>query len=189
MQKRILILVCLLAAASTLLRAQEIPTETRAGELQIGLGFSRATPDYTEDHFYGPSFYATFDFRDHLGVEADFHSVKGNTKAEALGGDAGISEKTYEIGMRGVWHPGRFDPYAKLMVGRGVFNYPYIPGTTTAAANLAYNMYAVGFGVDLRAKRYLNIRLFDYELQKWSSFPPHGLTPQVITFGVAYRFH
>jgi hypothetical protein len=26
-------------------------------------------------------------------------------------------------------------------------------------------------------------------LQKWGSFPPHGLSPKVYTFGVAYRFH
>jgi hypothetical protein len=187
--KRILILVCLLAATGPLyLRAQEMPTESRTGELQIGLGYSRATPDYTDNHFYGPSLYATFDFRDHLGVEADFHDVKGNTSTGA-GGDSGTYEKTYEVGMRYVWHPWRLDPYGKLLVGRGVFNYPYITGTTTPSANLAYNMYSVGFGVDLRTKRYLNIRLFDYELQKWGSFPPHGLTPQVITFGAAYRFH
>ncbi len=180
MQKRILILVCLLAAASTLLRVQEIPTETRAGELQIGLGYSKASPDYTMQSFYGPSIYATFDFRDHWGVEADFHDVKQGGSAPQ---NQDISEKTYEVGGRFVCHPGRFDPYGKLLVGRGVFNYP------NNTANLAYNMYSVGFGVDLRTTRYLNIRLFDFELQKWGSFPPHGLTPKVITFGVAYRFH
>jgi hypothetical protein len=187
--KKILILVCLLAATSPLLlHAQEMPTESRTGELQIGLGFSRAAPDYISNTIYGPSIYATFDFRDHLGVEADFHDVKGNNSV-GTGGDGGLYEKTYEVGVRGVWHPGRFDPYAKLMVGRGVLNYPFIQGTTRSAGNIAYNMYAIGGGVDLRVKRYLNVRLFDLELQKWLSFPPHGLAPTVVTFGVAYRFH
>jgi hypothetical protein len=185
--KRILILICLLAAARPLLlHAQEMPTEERTGELQIGLGYSRASPDYTPGHFYGPSIYATFDFRDHWGIEADFHDVK---QSSGVQGYQGIYEKSYEVGGRYVWHPGRFDPYVKLMVGRGVFNFPYIAGTTTPSANLAYNMYSVGGGVDLRVKRYLNVRLFDYELQKWGSFPPNGLAPQVITFGAAYRFH
>jgi hypothetical protein len=164
-----------LGAATPLLRAQEIPTETRAGELQIGIGYSDSSPDYTEDKFKGPSIYATFDFRDHIGIEGDFHYVSG--------GNQQIYEKTYEIGPRYVWHPGKFDPYVKLLVGRGVFNYP------DNTANLAYNMYSFGGGLDYRATRYLNVRIIDLEMQKWGSFPPNGLSPTVFTFGVAYRFH
>jgi len=174
--KRILIIVGLLAAtAAPLLHAQEIPTETRAGELQVGMGYSYSSPDYTEDHFTGPSIYATFDFRDHIGIEGTFHYVSG--------GNQQIYEKTYEIGPRYVWHVSRLNPYAKLLVGRGVFNYP------NNTANLAYNMYSVGGGVDVRVKPYLNVRVIDVEMQKWGSFPPNGLTPIVATFGVAYRFH
>jgi len=183
--KRILILVCLLGAAAPLLRAQEMPTETRAGELQIGAGYSVAAPDYGADDqkFTGPSIYATFDFRDHIGIEGTFHYVKEPGTDSYGGPGADMYEKTYEIGPRYVWHPYKFDPYVKVLVGRGVFNYPY------NTANLAYNMYSAGFGVDLRTTRYLNIRLFDYEYQRWGSFPPNGLQPNVISFGVAYRFH
>ena len=176
--KRILILVCLLAAATPLLRAQEIPTETRAGELQIGAGYSGADPDYSPHTFYGPYIYASFDFRDHIGVELNFHDV-----SEPSSFNEGIYERTYEIGPRYVWHIKRFDPYVKVEVGRGVFNYAF------NSANLAYNMYSVGGGCDLRTTRYLNVRLFDFELQKWGSFPPNGLSPTVLSFGVAYRFH
>jgi hypothetical protein len=28
----------------------------------------------------------------------------------------------------------------------------------------------------------------EYEFQKWTSFPNGGLTPQLVTFGVAYHF-
>ncbi len=178
MVKRILILVCLMAAAMPLLRAQEIPTEERAGELQIGLGYSMASPDYSPHTFSGESLYADYDFRDHWGVEVDFHDVKEPSKY-----NEGMYEKTYEIGPRYVWHVSRFNPYAKLLLGRGVFNYPY------NTANLAYNMYSFGGGVDIRVKPYLNVRLVDIELQKWGSFPPNGLNPTVYTFGVAYRFH
>jgi len=176
--KRILILVCLLAAATPLLRAQEIPTETRAGELQIGAGYSGADPDYSPHTFYGPYIYASFDFRDHIGVELNFHDV-----SEPSSFNEGIYERTYEIGPRYVWHINRFNPYVKVLVGRGVFNYPH------DTANLAYNMYAPALGCDVRVTRYLNVRLFDFEYQKWSSFPPHGLQPNIVSFGVAYRFH
>jgi hypothetical protein len=176
--KRILILVCLMAAAMPLLRAQEIPTEERAGELQIGLGYSKASPDYSPHTFSGETLYADYDFRDHWGIEGDFHDVK-----EPSSDNEGIYEKTYEIGPRYLWHISRFDPYVKILIGRGVFNYPF------NSANLAYNMYSFGGGVDIRVKPYLNVRLIDVELQKWGSFPPNGLSPKVYTFGVAYRFH
>jgi hypothetical protein len=176
--KRILILVCLLAAAMPLLRAQEMPTQERAGELQIGIGYSKAKPDYTDYTFTGESLYADYDFRDHWGIEGDFHYVK-----EPSNQAGGMYEKTYEIGPRYLWHISRFDPYVKLLFGRGVFNYP------NNSANLAYNMYSFGGGCDIRVKPYLNVRLIDVELQKWGSFPPNGLSPIVYTFGVAYRFH
>jgi hypothetical protein len=67
------------------------------------------------------------------------------------------------------------------MYGRGVFNFPY------DVANLAYNLFAGGVGADVRVLPYLNLRL-DYEYQRWLSFPPTGLTPQILTVGVAYHF-
>ena len=91
-------------------------------------------------------------------------------------------ERTYEIGPRYVRDYGRFSPYVKAMYGRGVFNFP-----PQNAANLAYNMFAGGAGVDYRVLPYLNVR-FDYEYQDWSSFPPTGLKPQLFTIGAAYHF-
>ena len=68
------------------------------------------------------------------------------------------------------------------MIGRGVFNYP-----AYYHANLAYNMYAPGAGVDVRIKSYLNVR-GDFEYQQWPSFPPNGLSPAVLSIGAAYHF-
>ena len=31
-----------------------------------------------------------------------------------------------------------------------------------------------------------NLRV-DFESQRWLSFPPHGLTPNVFSFGIAYH--
>ncbi len=102
-------------------------------------------------------------------------------------------ERTYEIGGRYVIHHGRLDPYAKGMYGRGVFNFPPYPNNPTgpASANLAYNLFAIGGGVDFRLKSYLNLR-GDYEWQKWLGggqvLLPNGITPQLFTLGVAYHF-
>jgi opacity protein-like surface antigen len=173
-------------------------TEIRVGDLQAGGGFSYATPDYGPQNLSGFNFYATFDFREWLGIEADFHQVNSGTASK-------IYERTYEIGPRVVRHYGRFAPYAKVLIGRGVFNYPpdcldrttflptscnspnVDPSTTGASANLAYNEVAFGVGVDVNVTRRINARL-DYEYQDWFGFTPSGLTPQVYSVGVAYHF-
>lgn len=179
MTRKLLFVFAAAILATSRLHAQAAPTAVRAGDLQIGVGYSFASPDYTEDTFRGPSIYASFDFREHWGIEADFHQV---TQPSKNGGGQNIYERTYEIGGRYVRHyRGFINPYAKVMVGRGVFNFP------NNTANLAYNMYSLGGGIDFNVQKHINVR-GDYEFQKWPSFPINGLSPQVLTIGVAYHF-
>ena len=118
--------------------------------------------------------YATLDFSPHLGAEFMFHQVKTQFAD-------GIYERTYEIGPRYVRHYGRFDPFVKVSYGRGVFNFP------DDVANLAYNMFTGTAGVDVHVQRHVNVRA-EFEVQRWLSFPPHGLQPTLFTLGAAYRF-
>jgi hypothetical protein len=76
------------------------------------------------------------------------------------------------------------------MYGRGVFNYPPLFGDPKLGpiANLAYNIFAIGAGVDYHVVPSLNVRA-EYEYQQWLSFPPNGLTPRIFSVGMAYRFH
>jgi hypothetical protein len=67
------------------------------------------------------------------------------------------------------------------MIGRGDFSYPF------GLSNLSYNLYAGGAGADFKAAERLHLRA-EYEVQSWSSFPNGGLTPKLLTFGVAYHF-
>ena len=167
-------IVGLLATAS-LLQAQSFPTASRAGDLSIGAGYAVAKPDYGTDNFKGFTGYADFDFFHNLGVELNFRFLKGPQKD--------LYEKTYEAGVRYHRNYGRFAPYGKIMIGRGVFNYQ------NSVANLAYNMAAAGGGVDCKViKPYITVRA-DAEYQRWSGFPPNGLTPIVGYVGVAYHFH
>ena len=172
----------LLTAATVLglsqtLLGQGLPTATRAGDLQIGGGFTFARSGYnfTPIHLIGESFYTTFDMRHHWGGEFDFHNVKATE-------DSTIYERTYEIGPRVFLNRGALAPYAKVMYGRGVYNFP------RGLANIAYNIYTFGGGADLAVKRSLNVRL-DYEYQNWAGFPLGTLHPSVVTLGVAYHFH
>jgi hypothetical protein len=172
--KRLWLLIGLLAG-TPLLHAQSEPTASRLGDLQIGVGYGLADPDYTPEKFKGIAAYADFDFTSHLGAEFDFRLLQDSTPQD-------FYEKTYEVGVRYHRNYGRLSPYGKIMVGRGVFNYQY------GIANLAYNMFAIGGGADYHINRSINVRA-DFEYQHWTGFPPSGLTPIVGTLGVAYRFH
>ncbi len=173
--------VIVVAACASAAHAQAVFTAKRAGDLQAGGGFSIANADYDHPKLRGASIYASFDFKEHFGVEIDFHQVNAPNPST-------IHERSYEIGGRYVRHYGIFNPYARLMYGRGVFNYQY------NVANLAYNMADAGVGVDVNVTRRVNVRA-DYEYQQWFSFrgnlndPGSGtLSPQVFTIGAAYHF-
>jgi hypothetical protein len=167
------------------LRAQVAPAATRGGrELQAGASFDLGHSDYGTSTLRGLGFYTTDDFRPHLGVELNFHQLYDSNSKTA------IYERTYEVGPRYSLKFGPLRPYAKLMIGRGVFQFPPDPlhPKNGPVANLAYTMWSGGFGADYRVKPSMNIRV-DYELQRWSGFPPNGLSPRVLSLGVAYHFH
>ena len=170
---------------TTALCAQVVPpARGRSINLQLGATFNAASPDYGPDSLKGFGFYSTVDFAHHLGAEAEFHQL------DDTGGKEGIYERSYEIGPRYVWHFRRLAPYAKFMYGRGIFNFPPSAQNPAAGpvANLAYNMWAAGFGADYRVRSSINFRV-DCEFQQWPGFPPDGLSPRVFGFGVAYHFH
>ena len=158
-------------------------TATRKADLQLGGGFAYAlTADsgtsyaiqtgYTNAHITGFKIYGTYDFLNHVGVEANFNQLNGQSS---------VYERTYEIGPRYVLRYGRFAPYARVMYGRGVFNFPQ------NEANLAYNVGVLGGGVDYTFTQHINLRA-DYEYQEWFNFPPHDLTPSILSIGGAYHF-
>ncbi|WP_263408372.1 porin family protein [Terriglobus tenax] len=166
-----------LAAALPVARAQSVYTASRKFDLQAGGGYSIAKSDYAPEKYRGFNLYFDLDFRPHWGIEGVFHQVNQPSPGK-------MYERTYEIGPRYTrqYKDGLFRPYVKAMYGRGVYNYP------NDVANLAYNLFAGGGGLDVRVHPRINVRVFDYEYQRWLSFPPNGLSPQVVSFGVAYHF-
>jgi hypothetical protein len=171
---RIVIVIGLLGTAS-LLHAQSEPTATRLGDLKIGGGLSTANSDYG-GRYNGGTAYVDFDFLPHIGVEGAFHFVKDSS---------GLYEKTYEVGGRYFRPYRKFVPYAKVMYGRGVFNFP--PLADGFRPNLAYNLIAGGIGTDYRVKPWLFVRA-DWEYQDWLGFQNSSLSPNILTVGGAYRF-
>jgi opacity protein-like surface antigen len=172
-----LLVAALLVCGSSLAHGQAKYTATRAGDLQLGAGYTNGTSDYVNNRISGFSGYATFDFKEHFGAEFDFHQSKDP--------NSDVYERSYEWGGRYLRHydNDRYRPYARLMYGRGVFNFPF------NVANLAYNMIVGAGGVDIAVRKNINVRA-EYEYQYWLSGPglTNGLTPMMINIGVAYHF-
>jgi opacity protein-like surface antigen len=158
-------------------RAQSNTTASRIGNLQIGAGFVFAKSNYnfTPINLFGGSLYTTFDIRNHWGGEFNFRHTRASS-------DSTVYERTYEIGPRIFIARGPLIPYAKVLYGRGVYNFH------NNIANIAFNMYTFGGGADFQLRRSINLRA-DYEYQTWMGFPITNLHPSVITIGVAYHFH
>jgi hypothetical protein len=171
---RIVILAGLLSVTCAL-KAQSEPTASRVGDLKVGGGLSSAASDYG-DRYNGGAAYVNFDFLPHIGVEGEFHFVKDPND---------LYEKTYEVGGRYFFHHGRLSPYAKVMYGRGVFNFP--EEADGFRPNLGYNIMAGGIGSDYILKPYLVVRA-DWEYQTWFGFENSSLSPNILTVGAAYRF-
>ena len=171
-------LALIFGAFAPQLLGQAVPTAFRQRSLQVGAGFSFAGPDYTPQTLYGFSLYADLNLTRNLGAEVSIHQIN-------LGGNRYFGENSYVLGPRYIFHYKRFNPYAKALLGYGVFqdNFPDHKHTSDA-----YFSYGIGGGVDYHLTDRVNLRLADVEFQKWPNFPPTGLSPVVYTFGAAYVF-
>jgi hypothetical protein len=170
----------------SLLMSQAAPTATRVVDLQVGGVFSLANPGIASDatvrygqmNFKGGGLYSTFDPTNHVGMEVSVGQVFGIE---------GVHERTYQIGPRFYMTHDRFQPYAKVLFGRGVFNFP------NNMANEGFTIGALGGGLDYRFGYSVHFRA-DYEYQRWFGFGgkvdyfPGQLSPGVLSFGAAYHF-
>jgi hypothetical protein len=169
-------LACVLSL-TTVGRTQALPTATGRGLLQVGGGYSIAKPDYAQGNLQGFSGFADFDLGLHWGLEADAHILSIVTPHD-------VAENSYLIGPRIILPHGRFKLYGKVLLGIGdlvvqnpAYNIGHPAGTSFA--------YAAGGGLDIAATHRIVIRAIDFEYQHWNY--QSGLTPSVLTIGLAYR--
>lgn len=180
--RKLLIPVLAVFAASTHLYSQALPAAEKKGNIEVGASVVVANPDYSPGKKAGFNIFADYNFTKHFGAEGKFTQVGGS-------GSGGVSERTYEAGGRILWgfHPKflghrQLTPFANFDVGGGVFNFQ------NSYQNGTYGMYAGGGGADYNITRSFDVRAA-YEYQRWSSFPPRGLQPNLFTIGVVYRIH
>lgn len=184
------LLASLLSLAS-IGHAQALPTATGQGRMQVGGGFSYAIPNFWTTSIGDPAFanngiggitgFANYDLNAHFGAEADFHCLALITALDR-------AELSFLVGPRVMLHRGRYTLYGKALIGiEDLFiqeqqdNYGVQSG--------AGSVYAFGGGLDFHYNDRIVIRAFDYESQSWPGYGTSGISPTVITFGVAYRFH
>jgi len=180
---------CLLSLAFSLvvllpssLHAQASAAATRGGIAQVGGAYTYSNEDeYPGKHLQGITLYGTFDLNNHIGVEGDVHL------ASVIKSYYQYKETSYDAGLRWTQRYRKFAPYGKALVGFGhssAINKVQIVGGSSPGS---YFLYALGGGLDYELSPKINIRAVDFEYQRWPNFPPHGLTPPLFTFGVAYR--
>ena len=179
-RNRLILCFCLMSllGLSSYANAQDMPAAVRPIQVQIGGGFSFAKPDYGYPYIKGFTVYGDAAYRHLFGVEADVHYNSILTPTD-------IGENTYMIGPRvSLIHEDRMNFYAKAL--GGVADFEYQKGTYPNPHTDTYGAFAVGGGIEFRASRHIVVRAIDIEGQWWPGFEPHGLTPFVTTFGVAY---
>lgn len=118
---------------------------------------------YGEVNLLGASAFVDFEGMHHFGVEGEarwlaFHLSDKN------GPEADEHTSTYLAGPRYSRYYGKFQPYAKVLVGLGHFTYPY------HYAKENDFVVAPGGGFDFRLTRRIRFRAVDFEYQAWPQF-------------------
>ena len=167
-----------LGAASVLmflptLHAQADYTAFRTTRIQAGAGGLYLNNDYTEHANKGISAWGDYDFNRFLGVEVEAHLGSIITPDD-------IGENSYFIGPRLSYRKKNAAFYAKLVVGRASIT------NQETNSSKSYNSYAYGGGLDYKVSRHFNVRVVDFELQKWPDFEPNTLSPLAISVGLMY---
>lgn len=181
--KRILFTLSLLLFSGAIARGQATATASRLLDLQVGGTFTFSLPDYTPQDAIGFGAYTTLDFTRHYGVELGYHRI-------AISQHSPATETSFVYGVRYHGDYGIYRPYVKAGLGRGDFNFPSQTPPFVSVANLGYNLYFGGGGMDFAVSRRVNVRA-DIEYQSWFARPglPNGLTPTLFSIGAAYHFN
>jgi hypothetical protein len=93
-----------------------------------------------------------------------------------------VHDETYLMGPRYNFNgPGRWGPYAKVLIGNGQFNFPF------NYAHGGYLVVAGGGGIDYHLNRKFALRVADVEYQYWPQFTFGTLSSIKVSAGVQYR--
>jgi hypothetical protein len=169
----VLLAICLAEPRSAV--GQVVPSADAGGSrLTVGATAIGYALQYGERKMLGVAAIADIDTKRRIGFEGEaqwliFHQT------------ANVHTETYLIGPRYQMTFGRFQPYAKGLVGFGRFNYPYNLGQDNDL------VIAPGGGLDYRLTNRLRLRLADFEYQFWPQFHYGALSSYGVSSGIRVR--
>jgi hypothetical protein len=141
--------------------------------IAVGAGGAFFNSNYGQRWVSGYSIYADVN-RDHrYGAEFRAQSLRFNQ-------EQGIRETSYLLGPRMSFPHGNWLPYARVLLGGGIFNAPY------NYAEGSYFVVAPGGGVDYVRGRF-RYRIADIEYQAWPNFTFGELHPWGYNTGISIR--
>lgn len=94
---------------------------------------------------------------------------------------ANVHAETYALGPRYHRNIGKFQPYAKGLVGFGNFAFPY------GLAHGHYMMVTAGGGLDYHIRRRIYLRVADIEYQYWPQFTYGAMSSFGVSAGIRVR--
>lgn len=138
-----------------------------------GTGFGEYL-QYGQRNMLGASVFVDGDTTRRIGIEAEGRWLEFNQTAN-------VHAETYSIGGRYHFDVGRFQPYAKGLVGIGSFNFPYNYATGR------YLVVTAGGGVDFHWTRRIYVRAADFEYQDWPEFTYGAMTTASVSAGLRVK--
>jgi hypothetical protein len=174
--------ICVLLLASSIAgplsaHGQTVPEGDAGGfNLTVGATLSGDYVQYGDRKMLGVAAIADLDTRRRIGLEGEAHWVIFHQTAN-------VHTSTYLIGPRYHLDLGKFQPYAKGLIGLGKFNYPYNYGQDNDLVA------AMGAGVDYRITHRIRLRIADIEYQYWPKFHYGALSCLSVSAGIRVRIH
>jgi hypothetical protein len=156
-------------------RAQVVaPGDQGGARLSVGALGSAYTLQYGQRKMAGIAGFVDLDTKRRFGIEAESRWLEYHQTAN-------VHAETYSIGGRYHFDVGRFQPYAKGLVGFGDFNFPY------NYANGRYLVVTAGGGLDYHWTHRIYVRAVDFEYQDWPQFTFGNMNSFGVNAGLRVR--
>jgi hypothetical protein len=167
----------LLFSGAYSLRAQVVPAGDAGGlNLTAGGAITGFKLQYGDRKMLGVAAFVDADTRRRIGIEAEGRFLEFHQTAN-------VHAETYTIGPRYHLTFGRFQTYAKGLVGFGIFHYPYGYGTDSDF------VLSPGIGVEYRLSRRVRWRMGEFEYQFWPQFHYGAMSTYGVSTGLRIRIN
>ena len=153
---------------------QAKPAGTGPGSIvTVGAMASGFKLDYGDRYLGGYGAYVDFNPTWRYGIEGEARLLRFNQEFN-------VHDSTYLVGPRVSFSPHKINPYVKVLVGLGHFNFPFNYATGS------YFVIAPGAGVDYRVSERFRVRVVDFEYQEWPQFTFGAIHPYGISSGISF---